>query len=285
MSILLSLRTRISFLLGILLCGSLALAQFEELSSELVKHTLVLRNFYSGQKLKFDARGTLVSGGAPGSSPSDGRVYVKAVQVEAKRLIIRGERPVPVFDPATGETSWLGLHQNVDIEAQLPVDATPATVRTELLNRIFLTPDELKAIDCSAGEERAFRERMMRAKEFVSAKPDAQKNNEEPHQLCFPGGSRAYVTAKGVTLPQELKSYDPPYPPSELVKRENKTVVLAIIVDTNGKPSSMVIVGATATVFDIAAIEAVKGWKFRPGSYQGKAVPTAISVAVNFKVR
>ncbi len=276
--------TRLSFLIGILFFGSLALAQFGELSREVVKHTLVLRNFYSGQKLKFDATGILISGGTPGSSPSDGRVYVKAVQVEAKRLIIRGERPIPVFDPATGETSWLGLHQNFEIEAQLPVDATPIKVRTELLDRIFLTPDELKAIDCSAEEERIFRERMLRAKEFVSATKAGKQNNEGVHQLCFPGGSRAYSVGNGVAPPKPLKTPDPGYPQSERGRQE-KTAVLAIIVDKAGKPTSLVVIGANPTVFDLAAINAVRGWKFSPGTYQGEPAPTAINVEVNFKLR
>lgn len=281
------MKSKLSFLIGILLVGSVALGQLEQsLSRDLVRHMWVLRNFYRGQKLTFDASGELVSGGIPGSGPADGRVYVKAVQVEARRLMLRGERPIPVFNPVSGETSWLGLEEKVEIEAQLPVDATARTIHTELLARIFLTPDELKTIDCSADEEKAFREHMLRAKEFVSAKTDGNKKNGESQQLCFPGGSRAFEAGNGVAAPQELKSYDPNYPPGELANGgKDQIVVLAIIVDASGKPSSMVVVGRSPTIFDVAAIEAVKGWKFRPGSYQGKAVATAINVEVNFKVR
>ena len=272
--------------LTVLIGGLPALAQLEQqLSSAWVKHILVLRNFYRGQKLGFDANGALISGAAPGFSPADGRVYVKAVQVEAKRLIIRGERPIPVFDPVDGEISWLGLREKIEIEAQLPVDATGARIQTELMDHIFLTPDEVKALDCSPDEERTFREQMLQAKEFVNAKPHTDKPDEGPEQLCFPGGGRAYRGGNGVEPPHVLKSYDPPYPPGELAKGENKSVVLAMIVDASGKPSSMVVVGPAVSIFDVAAIEAVKGWKFRPGSYQGQPVDTAIDVEVNFRVR
>ena len=87
----------------------------------------------------------------------------------------------------------------------------------------------------------------------------------------------------GTEPPRELKAPDPTYPAATFGKCENKTVVLAIIVDPKGKPSSFVVIAPTPSLLDIAAIEAVQGWKFLPASDHGKPIPVAINVEVNFR--
>lgn len=275
--------TLIVFVGWIAVACTAAFAQFQQqLQDELVRHTLVLRNFYTAHKLKYDANGTLVSNSDSGVGPADGRVYVEAVQLQPTRLLIRGERPISVFNPATGDSSLLGLHEKVEIEAALPSDKPANEAARELLHRIFLTSEETNALTCSAEEQRAFRDRMLQVKEFVGTKKENKQNNELPRQLCFPDGSRAYVAGNGVVPPKALKTPDPPYPQNEPNRRENKGVVLALIVDEKGKPRSLIVIGGSATVFDLVSINAVQGWKFQPGTYQGKPVPTAINVEMNF---
>lgn len=290
------MRLSFTLLLGLTVCCPVGLAQVEQqFADQLVRQTVVLRNFYTGEKLRYDANGVLISGGTAGSGPADGRVYVEAVQFRKSRVIIRGERRISVFNPATGETSLLGPHEKVEIEAELPSDKGAREAITEMLHRIFLTPAETNLLTCSADEEGTFRERMLRAKEFVSVSNDGKQNRKGPRQLCFPDGNRAYVVGNGVTPPKALKTPDPVYPPSELGSQacgpgdlgntKNREVILALVVDNGGRPTSPVVVGASVTAFDAAVINAVLGWKFQPATYQGKPVPVAISAEVNFRLR
>jgi TonB family protein len=255
----------------------------QDLSTELVRQTLVLRNYYTSQKLKYDAGGKLLSNGTPGASATDARVYIQQVRLDKNTLVIRGEHPISVFDPATGDTTLLGLHERVDIEVQLPSDKSPYESAHAALDKIFLTAAEANAITCTEKEEKVFREVMLRLTQFVSAKPLQPPTGGEPLQLCFPAGSRAYVAGNGVSQPEEAKVYPPSYPAGQLGPPTKKLSHLAIIVDESGKPTSLVVVGNTATVFDLAAIQAVRGWKFHPGSYQDHPVPTAITVDVTFQ--
>jgi TonB family protein len=277
------------FLAGVFLCSSASVAQYQqELSRDLVRHTFILRNFYIDAKLRFDTTGALISPGTPGFGPTDGRVYVKEVELGPNQLTIRGERPISIFDPGTGDTTLLGLHRKVEIDLQLPPDK-PADQSVEpLLDRIFFTSSEADAFTCSADEEKAFRERMLRSKAFISAKKDDGGGNNsggQPRQLCYPGGTRAYIAGGGIDAPKPLKTPDPNNPIGVSAGHTNKIVVLAVVVDVTGKCSSMVVIGPGATVFDVAAIEAVKRWKFVPASYQGKPVAAAINVEVTFAVR
>ena len=271
------------FLAGICLSPCFAVTQSEStLSQDLVRHTFILRNYYTDQKLNFDSSGVLLSGGTPGFGPSDGRVYVKEVELTGTRLTIRGERPVSIFDPGTGETTLLGLHRKVEVDLQLPPGKSADESVSPLLDRIFLTSSEANALECTADEAKAFRARMERSKDFVSAKKETvEKPAGEPVQLCYPGGTRAYLPGAGIEAPKPVKTPDPNYPNGS-DRHARRTVVLAVVVDIAGKPSSLVVIGPGATVFDIAAIDAVQRWKFLPGSYQGKAVPAAINVEVSF---
>lgn len=284
-------------LLGFTLCCTVGLAQVDrQFADQLVRQTVVLRNFYTGKKLKYDANGVPISGGAAGSGPADGRVYVEALKLEKDKVIIRGERPISVFNPGTGESSLFGLHDKVEIEADLPSDKGASEAATEMLHRIFLTPAESDRLACSANEENIFRERMLAANDIVSVPKGGKQNNGEPRQLCFPGGDRAYVAGNGVAPPKALKTPDPAYPLSVLHTKEasanppatqENRVVLALIVDSRGEPTSQVVIGAfsSLTVFDLAVIDAVHAWKFQPATYQGKPVPAAITVEVNFRLR
>ncbi|MGC2108780.1 MAG: energy transducer TonB [Candidatus Korobacteraceae bacterium] len=278
------MKTRLIALPSFLLCAAMSFAQLQlELSRELIRHTLVLRNFYTAQKLRFGQDGTLISGeGARGFGPIDGRVYVEAVQLDANRLMIRGERPVSLFDPATGETRLLGLRSKVEIEVDLPLDADEPQTRAAL-DRVFFTPAEADAFECSSEEASAFRDRMLRSKATVSVRKEKAGDDRAPQQLCFPGGSRAYIAESAVEPPKPLKTHDPAYPASMAGKPQDKTVVLALIVDPTGRPASFVVIAAAPTMFELAALDAVQHWRFLPASYHEKPVPAAINVEVNFK--
>lgn len=66
--------------------STVASAQFQQqLQDQLVRHTVVLRNFYTGHKLKYDSNGTLVSSWDSGVGPADGRVYVEVRTVSSLR--------------------------------------------------------------------------------------------------------------------------------------------------------------------------------------------------------
>ena len=66
----------------------------QELSSALVKHIVVLRQFYTDAHLRFDSDGKLASKAKPGFGPTDGRIYVQQVQLTPYSLILTGTRPL-----------------------------------------------------------------------------------------------------------------------------------------------------------------------------------------------
>jgi len=61
-------------------------------------------------------------------------------------------------------------------------------------------------------------------------------------------------------------------------------VVLAIEVDTNGRPQKLRVIRGVGLGLDEKAIEAVLKWRFRPGTQDGKPVVTGATVEVNFRL-
>src|ERR1017187_10904219 len=109
------------FVAIVLLLPTYASAQYEaELSTTLVKHELVLRNYYIDRHLEYDSDGKLISKGGPGFGPTDGLVYVQQVQLKPDRLIVTGNHPVPVYDKATGARRLLDAGNSVRVEVSLP---------------------------------------------------------------------------------------------------------------------------------------------------------------------
>jgi TonB family protein len=60
-------------------------------------------------------------------------------------------------------------------------------------------------------------------------------------------------------------------------------VILSIIVDKNGSPSSLRVVKSLDPGLDQAAINAVREWRFQPGTLSGKPVDVEASVTVTFR--
>jgi protein TonB len=62
-------------------------------------------------------------------------------------------------------------------------------------------------------------------------------------------------------------------------------VILKFLVDTKGNVTDISVVEAKPKgIFEESAIAAVKKWSFKPGSYEGKAVKTLVTVPITFEL-
>jgi protein TonB len=60
------------------------------------------------------------------------------------------------------------------------------------------------------------------------------------------------------------------------------TVTLSIVVDTHGLPTDLQMVKGLNAGQDRSATDAVKQWRFQPGTKGGKAVNVRVNVQVDF---
>jgi TonB family protein len=62
------------------------------------------------------------------------------------------------------------------------------------------------------------------------------------------------------------------------------TVVLYVKVTRDGRVNSVRVTRSLGMGLDESAVEAVKQWRFRPGTKEGKPINVAITVEVNFRL-
>jgi TonB family protein len=88
----------------------------------------------------------------------------------------------------------------------------------------------------------------------------------------------------GVSAPRVISSREPPYSEDARKAKIQGTVMLSLIVDTNGKPVDVTVVLPLGQGLDEKAVEAVKTWRFQPGTKDGQPVSIQTTIEVSFRL-
>lgn len=95
-------------------------------------------------------------------------------------------------------------------------------------------------------------------------------------------GGGVFRIGGGVSAPRVLENPSPDYSEEARKAKYQGTVVLWLIVDSNGKPRDVKVARSLGMGLDQKAIEAVRLWKFQPAMRDGTPVAVQINVEVNF---
>ena len=88
----------------------------------------------------------------------------------------------------------------------------------------------------------------------------------------------------GATPPIPIFRVEPEFTDAARKAKYQGTVEVTIIVDADGNVRDARVAKAAGLGLDERALEAVKQWKFRPGTKDGKAVPVYAQVDVTFRL-
>jgi TonB family protein len=86
------------------------------------------------------------------------------------------------------------------------------------------------------------------------------------------------------SAPAVIYRADPEYTDEARNAKWQGTVVVSVMVDETGKPTSLKVVKPLGMGLDEKALEAVGKWKFTPGMKDGKPVPVTATIEVNFRL-
>ena len=101
-----------------------------------------------------------------------------------------------------------------------------------------------------------------------------------------PVEQKIYEAVGEVIAPVVLHRVEPPYPPSLARLGVPATVAVRCVIDRNGYVRDpQVTLPAKLQPFNDEVLEAVRQWRFKPGSYRGQAVEVYFDLTVTFSVR
>jgi TonB family protein len=86
------------------------------------------------------------------------------------------------------------------------------------------------------------------------------------------------------TSPKIVRQADPEYSQDARKHRIQGTVVMSLVVGTDGRAHDIRVTQSIGRGLDEEAIKAVKKWRFQPGTNNGVAVPVQIEVEINFHI-
>jgi TonB family protein len=116
--------------------------------------------------------------------------------------------------------------------------------------------------------------------DIVVAELAAESSSPDPSLFTPPVGaieldncSTALVPPKAISNPPPFHAFGPTDP---------GWVKVEVVVDAKGKPQNARISRSGGKRFDVAALTAIRGWRFKPATCNGQAVPTQIDVEFHF---
>jgi len=86
------------------------------------------------------------------------------------------------------------------------------------------------------------------------------------------------------TPPKVLYKVEPQYTEDAKTAKVSGSVLLSLLVDENGNAQEIQVARSLDEGLDQKAIEAVRQWRFSPATENGKPVPFAVKIEVNFRL-
>jgi periplasmic protein TonB len=87
-----------------------------------------------------------------------------------------------------------------------------------------------------------------------------------------------------IRAPDLVRRIEPVYPEAARRARLEGLVVLDAIIAVNGEIEDVRVVKSAGPLFDSAAADAVRLWKYRPATLNGRAVRVLLTVSVSFRL-
>jgi len=112
-----------------------------------------------------------------------------------------------------------------------------------------------------------------------SADRDKSESSDADHASSEP----VYELAAGITAPRVVRQVNPEYSPGSRGVRVVGTVMVALVVTSEGSAKNVHVTRGLDKDVDQSAVDAVKQWRFAPAKKDGKPVAVRIAIEIQFR--
>jgi TonB family protein len=121
---------------------------------------------------------------------------------------------------------------------------------------------------------------------FNEEEPSFQPVAQPPDRVWSERDASKFVrVGKEVKAPVVIHRVEPEYAEAYRRLRLSGIVILECEVDSSGNVGEIFILKSLAPDFDTASVDAVRQWKFTPGTRDGKPIDVLFSLTINFKLK
>jgi TonB family protein len=118
--------------------------------------------------------------------------------------------------------------------------------------------------------------------ERMYGQQSAQKNSSDSSKDSSKDSSEVYVAGGDVKPPKVIHYVEPEFSPSSQEAYVEGVVRIAAIVNLDGVPGDLQVTKGLNAEEDKLAVEALKQWRFKPGTKNDRPVRVKINVEINF---
>lgn len=304
------LHRRVHYLWCALLIACCTTSSAEDLSQGL-NHTYVgkvflIRNFWQGTTLNFDAAGQITGQAAIGFWTTDGFIEIRKIKLEKNELRLECKR-LMVLSSSNGlnyHDSPRRIHKR---EIVVSFGGEPPTIELigAALAKVFVSnqadfftslPDYWrKCFDNTGNPANGVLSKCRLAPRILDVlgtpgepTSSASGSNGEPKMTAAGAGNSVIAAVKvggGVSAPKPIYLPDPEFSEEARAAGFQGVCVLGVEVDRAGNPQQIRIVRPLGYGLDEKAVEAVSHWKFNPAQKDGEPVAVIINIEVQFRMR
>jgi protein TonB len=97
-------------------------------------------------------------------------------------------------------------------------------------------------------------------------------------------GGGVYRVGGGVSAPRTIFAPDPEYSDEARKAKYQGTVILWVIIGTDGRPRELKVARSLGMGLDQKALEAVRNWRFEPAMKDDQPVAVQVNIEINFRL-
>lgn len=107
----------------------------------------------------------------------------------------------------------------------------------------------------------------------------------QPPDVSLAGKGRWVKIESPIVAPVAIERVEPVYPEDYRRARVSGLVILEVAISETGKVEQVGVLKSLGSGLDMAAVAAVRQWKFKPATRDGKPVPVLFNLTINFKLK